>query len=499
MKPPREKGTYGVGAATALLLTAMALCCGVLDWFTPMFGDDLARWSGLGGDTFTHPDRSTVSDIAAHFFGANGRVLDNLCPVMAIWLPKPVVSCLMGLMGGLYFCSVALAAGANRKRHTAFCISLVAVTLAVMPWWDSMWLRVCQFSYLWGTTFCLLTIVLFFSLPTSDKRHGIPFLSLLFSVGFLGASSHEQHAVALLAGLAARWIAVGGRDNLSRARKWLLGGVVSGALIPFLSPNFWSRSAAACRPYSAVEIMLSTLPLLALLLLAVIVISFTRKGRSYLAALLPTPWLVYVVMGIAPGAIALFSGIPGRTGWLAESCAVVAMARMLLALRVRISRPWAVAVSASGLLFIALHYGVSISAQVRADREHAEAVAALKASDDGIVYGDFTRRAEFNPLCLYRVKGVPDNDDRYLIQVLSSVYKADSVYVCIINPRVGRSMRILDHCPEGVRERRTFENLPLLTLDDGALTKVVTPFRSSGRVFWLVEPMQPDPGDRLPD
>lgn len=498
-----------VSVPTIIVLVFIAVCSGVLDWFTPMMGDDLSKWYKLGADSFTHPDRSTLSFILGHFTGSNGRILDMFGPVAAIWFPKTVTSIFMGLMAGLYFYSVIVATGANQDNRQTFVVVLLASTIALMPWWDYMWLRVCQFNYIWGTAFCVLAVTLFFRGRSNEELKNRLSIIGYFIVGFLGASSHEMHGIALVTGFIIWYVLNSGSSRLSHGRRWLLAGIVSGAVIPFLSPNFWNRSATSEPQFDPLQIILSTLPLVLVLLIATILTMLTKQGRKYVHSLSRTSWVVFFVMAITSGLVAIFSGVPGRTGWLAETCAIVAIAQMLLTIRLRIPRLSAALLSFFGVAFIALHYTVSISSQMRANSEYSAAIKELANSEDGIIFGDFTRRSDFPFLCLDRVKGVTDNDDMYLLSVLSRVYKGDSIPVCVLPEAFrGRLESISDSLrvdnttiylekPAGVNEGCTFEDLPLYYINRDKSQMLVTPIETSaGRSLWVVEPLQIDKGDK---
>ena len=252
-------------STVAIALLVIAAGSGLLDYFTPMTGDDLMFWNALGLHDYTAPDRSTVSFILAHIFGCNGRLFDYMGPIITNLPPRWLSSVLMGAMAGVFFFSVLFAARVPSRRHTAFSLALLAVTLAVMPWWDSMYLRVCQFNYPWAAAFCLLFIGFFFR-DASAPQGRLRLWALLF-LGICAGASHEQAGVALCAAFL-WWCFVGKRyRRLSLRRKYMLAGLLAGSLLSAGAPSIWARASAAAPGQSFGLLVATTLPVLMVFLL----------------------------------------------------------------------------------------------------------------------------------------------------------------------------------------------------------------------------------------
>ena len=97
------------------LIVIIALATALLDYFTPLMGDDMAKWTAMGADrTESFPERQAISFIGAQYFGCNGRVFDAFGPLIVNLLPPVLASALMGLMTGLFFYVMCLAADVFR-------------------------------------------------------------------------------------------------------------------------------------------------------------------------------------------------------------------------------------------------------------------------------------------------------------------------------------------------------------------------------------------------
>lgn len=489
--------------AIVATLTVIAVGAGLLDFYMPMTGDDLKFWSFLGLEDFTAPNRRTISFILAHIFGCNGRLFDYMGPIVTNLLPHGVTSVLMGAMGGLFFYSVLAAARVPARGRTAFAMILMAVVMAVMPWWDSMFMRVCQFNYSWATTFCLLFFCFFFGAGGSEdsrtKRIG------LFLISFFAGASHEQAAVAMCGAMGFWLIYNRNYKSLSPRRKVMLIGLAAGSLLPVGAPSIWHRAATENAHPDVAYIMIIALPALLLLLAVIAAISCSGKGRCYLRRALTADCLVMLLAALIAGAIALWSGIPGRTGFLSEALALVVFARMTMSLDWHIGTKSAWAVSVLAFAFIAVHLGVSVCAQRKLCREHDEVVELYRNSPDGIVYYDFTGRRDVSPLTLFRVKGVPDADDYWSLYVLADTY-GSSEHQPVVLPAAfeGRLGQLQDSISIG--QTTVYSSKPadvVVTIDDvvlqhypGPAPRAVTrATMADGREIWIATPRVRDPGD----
>lgn len=486
------------------ILIIVAVGSGVLDYYLPQMGDDLRFWNFLGLDAYKIPNRQTISFILAHIVGCNGRVFDYMGPVVINLLPGLAAAVVMGLMAGLYYFSVWYAARVPQRGHASFSAALLTLVLLVTPWWDSLFLRVCQFNYTWGTTFCLLFIAKFFQ-ETSAKptRLGLFLLCLL---GICAGCAHEQTGVAMCAAFFL-WTITGGRyRKLSLRQKAMLGALLFGALLTVCTPAIWMRAGDNRAPQYLSTLILTTYPAFLALLSLLAALAVFKSGRSFVWRMAKqADWLVMLTAAFVAALIGVYSGIPGRTGVFTEACSLVLLARMALQVKFRINKAAAGIVCALCLLFITAHFCAAVASQKPMRVQHDQVVNAYKASPDGIVYYDYDGRYDAHPLALNRVKGVADGDDDWNLFVLAETYRDDERPLIVL-PSAMRGC--LDELTDSVTCGSTtiYSQKPtcLVVTADGLLLQyypgpaprsVQSTTLEDGRQIWVAAPRVRDPGD----
>lgn len=454
-----------------LLLIFIALATALLDFFTPLTGDDLSFHSFmLRKDNILH---GIASFFLGHYLGCNGRFLDFLGPAIYEVLPPGVGSLLMGLMAALYFYALLLASRLIRPRGVAASFLVVAVMLAILPWWDWMWLRVCQFNYLWSATFALIFVAWF-----GNATRWWP----LAVVGFLAASAHELTGVSLCGAYAVYLFTRRRYRALARPDWCALASLPLGTLFVIASPALYFRLGQEVEAYPYGPLVLSTLSVVVLLLVVIAVMLCSPSGRHRLSLLWATPWAVCVLVAVFSSVVVIYSDIPGRTGWVSQSFAAVSL--VLLMPHPHIRRLTASLIICVSAIWIAVHYCVSVCEQCRVAQEMSRVLEAYIAADSPYVVFDATDRYEVNPLTLWRVKGVPDADDSWLRHVYAVTYaSADRPFV-ILTPK-GRVIDALP--PQAVR----FDDDSFLVGDSVINATCVD------SVF-IISPLIVDPGDVRP-
>ncbi|MCM1337835.1 MAG: DUF6056 family protein [Candidatus Amulumruptor caecigallinarius] len=493
--------------AVWLTLAGIAVATALLDWWMPLTGDDLAFQTFLEADDPRGSVRHAIAFIIASLLDCTGRFFDFAGPI-AVWaLPQWLTSAITGVMGALYFYAVILAAREQRSRPAAALLTIL-VTLLITPWWDSMWLRTCQYNYVWGTAFALLFSVLFFRRRRSDDRPAA--IAGLILLGFLAGATHEQTGVALSASLLIFGVQGGNWRRWTRGQWCIAGALAFGTLITIAAPAIWRRAATESYHFPLGYLVITTLPLYTLVVAGLAVSLCFRRGRQRLRAILGRDGAFLLVASAIAALIALVSGIPGRTGLFAEACAVVIVSRIAVA-HFKPMRPIpsaVVCVACMGL--IAIHYSAAIRGQRMALREHLVLEELYAESPDGIVYMDYTGRYDFPPAALLRIKGVPDDDDLWSRRKLMLYWRTDN-----------RPLRIL---PTGLRGRMLLtgerdsvsmadvtvynyapatqavipDTLPVQLRESASPRVVTAAVTAAGERIWFAVPLVVDPGDIPP-
>lgn len=422
-------------------LLFIAVCSAILDYYLPAMGDDLGFWRTLGLENYTCPDKSTILFIGRHILACNGRIFDYMGPVVINLLPRAGAAAVMGAMMGLYFYSLVLSLKVPKQGgHLAFTLGILAVAVVAMPWWDSMWLRVCQFNYAWATTFCLLFIYLFFRQEGSTRGNatasasvenqgptaaGHPsgwMLCLLFILGVCAGGTHEQTGVAMSGAFILWGLWRKQYKRLSHKQITMSAGLFFGTLLPLVTPAFWRRLGSETISDDPIHLIETTFPIFVVLVIILVCLTISYRGRQYLRRAIDNENAILIMAATAAAAIGMWSGVPGRTGWFVESASLVVLGRMALAANFTTNKVVATPAGCLAILFIVVHYTMTIPSQLRAFDEYMQVKELYAASSDGVIYYDYTPRYDFPFMTLNRVKGVPDADDGWLRQMIAEAY-----------------------------------------------------------------------------
>jgi len=487
--------------AVCLMLILIALGSGILDYFVPDMGDDLRFRYFLGLDDYVFPDRRTLSFILGHMVGCNGRIFDFLGPVIIYMLPRVLASVVMGLMSGLFFYSIVKVSDIPEKSFTTLKTVTITAVMLLMPWWDSMFMRVCQFNYMWGTAFCLLFIYYFFK---KGIKSGRCIKVMLFMLGVFAGGTHEQSGLAMTSVFGAlimmRYIKIE-----SGQRRLLMAGLVAGTFIALSSPAIWIRVGKEIVRAPFLSLVATSFPVMTAMLVVVCICLLWERGRAFIKTGLHTSWGVLAGVSIVSGLIGVVSGIPGRTGFLSETCAVIVLVQMGLGLEWSIKRLPAILITVSCFMLVTVHFVVSINAQSTLYKEFEDVKREYIKSADGIVYYDFTTRYDVSPVTLYRVKGVADADDLWNLYVLREVYgHSEKNPVVLPVSMKGKIENFADSisCGDVTVYSHKPDNM-IVTSDDvmlqnyhGTSPRVVTETMAGGKKkIWIATPLVCDPGD----
>lgn len=413
-----------------IVLAMITVGAAALDYFRPVFGDDLSFWAFLGLDDYVVPNRRTVSFILAHIFGCNGRLFDYMGPIIVDLMPRWMQSGFMGCMTGLYFFSMWLSI---RRLKRGFSIVFLAITLAVMPWWDSMLMHVCQFNYLWGTTFCLLFFHFFFR---GKERYGKWVVAGIVLLSVFAGAAHEQTGVAMCTGMFCYGIWHLRYKHFSRMRIWMLAALAFGTLLTLVAPSIWERAGQEYFHWPVWKMVVSTLPVYFVLIATMLLLNTRLK--------LTAEDIAMFIAATAAALIALVCGIPGRTGWFSESMSLILLARIFLSQRWGIKRGRLnYILAAISIAFILAHYAVSVKYQARAYADHEEMRRQFVESADGVVYLDYLHRYDPPLITLNRVRGVYAPYDAWSAAVLSRTY-ADGIRQPLVLPSAFKGKEVMD-------------------------------------------------------
>lgn len=505
MSNESNRGTLRLSWQMVVCLAFIAVAFALLDYYTPLLGDDLAKWDDLGRDSYRLFSLETVRFVGSHYLTVNGRLIDSLGPALTFGIGTIASSALMGLMGAFYFLILLASADVLRKGRVALGYAIVAFTILVMPWWDSMWLRVCQFGYMWATALSLLYFYIFLRV----KRPTTANCLLCIAIGFLTGFSHEQAGLSTLFAVVV-YMLIGRRyKHLNRPQKFLTVSLILGVVCILANPMLWHRVGTSSVDVPVWRVLLSTLPVVCVLFVVILVMSLTKGGRRRLGELMSTPWAVYVSLAFAGAAFAVYSRIIGRVGWLPETASIIALVLMADVGRFHIKRINGGICASVLLAAIMVHFVAAIKLQYSLCKEYDRVIEEYVESEDGLVYKDITLRPDYPLMALNHAQGVPDADDLYLLNVIERVYRGDSMGLTVLPARFRGNI-------SGIKDTLTFSDVtvyrhkPSVTVlavgESGCDTieiiksldidKILKPFKpSGGHTMWAATPLVVDKGD----
>lgn len=455
----------------------------------PLLGDDM----GYAHNYLTNYQGATDLPLimGRHWFHVNSRMADMVNSVWLCMIPRWGLSALCGLMVALYFIITAKCANVAEPFRRSL---LAALLLFTLPWWDSFFLFVCQFNYVWSSVLVLL--VMGFVTDSVYVRKRLQWL--LPPVALLAGWMHEAAGLPAACGLIA-WLVVNRNfTSLPRLRQYTIAIFCIGAALSATSPASWSR-AAHVDPNDPMWLLLLKSDFYALLLAGIITGMFFFR-RHIFRALLRSPWTVFATAAIASMCISAIGGIVGRSGWFAQTFALIALFRSDMPLRrmaPTVNMQNIIVITLS--LIMTLHVAETVRWQVKADAEIEHSLKLYTASPDGTISIDPLQRYDFPWWTLYKNKGVPDADDFYLTETIDR---------CLGNGK--QQFRVLPtainikHITGPAKLSRGFVSSIEPTDTDSTglchingIAHTVTPFTAADSTrLYYVAPRIVDPGDR---
>lgn len=217
----------------------------------------------------------------------------------------------------------------------------------------------------------------------------------------------------------------------------LMAFAVGTALVT-LSPGIIMRAGDNVAADDLLPVLLLKTDIVAAALWVVIVWKyFSKKDREKVVALMRSRLGIFAVASLASMVISLASGIVGRSGWFAEMYALMVIFGWL-------SRRWQAKVRWASPLLCCLVLGQLVGVAIwqhRLSNEFDVFIEDYVASDDGLVYQDYTRDGQLPWWALGRLRGVLDPDDAWLLSTHAAYYREDAPWPVVV------PIEAADHIP----------------------------------------------------
>jgi len=299
----------------AVLVAVTAVCWWLACSGMSFIGDDMS-YNIYGGEL---PDGllDFPGMVVGRFLSLNGRMGDMLNSFWLYFVPRPGLNLLCGLMMAMFLTVVMRASGARTLLSRTL---LVAVACMGLTWWDGSMLFVVQINYMWGSALAVFVVMTILSRREPERLQLWAALILAFPAG----AWHEMAGAPVVAGLFV-WLLADRRrwHGLGRERRIMALAFAFGALVPYLSPQFWARVGGVSkvlRDDSYLKIMLlSDYPAL---VLAVAALVFRRHSVRLFRT---SGWGVWAVAALLSMLVSPIGGIVGRSGWYSQVYGLIAL------------------------------------------------------------------------------------------------------------------------------------------------------------------------------
>lgn len=406
----------------------IGLCVAAFVWFLLQglcigdMGDDLsygAYHNYYGGNILYYPRW-----VVRHWAINNGRAANYLAPLMLHFAPRWLMVAANALVASLYFYFAARCVGKVGAWGRTLAISLLLLTMA---WWDSSTVFDVSFNYVWASAFGLgfLYILLRLNSGAVHWRKSVFIMACAFA--FVAGQMHEAMSVALSAGIIV-YYAIGDRWKAAgKMIKIYAGCFLAGALLCLGSVGTWRRVAADKVADDSVGMILLKSDFYALILLIVIV-AYALFRRRELVDKMKSAWGILAVAAMASMCFSAVGGIVGRSGWFAQTFALMALIGCFWPATVgKAMKAGVCAISALSILC----WTAMTNEQMRLGAEAKEAAERYWQSMTGTFYMDHTPFDGAGWWTLMRPRGAVSNSDHYSRYLYEQMYRPDRPYAML--------------------------------------------------------------------
>lgn len=419
-----------------VVIVIIGVCHIIMAGTLPLFGDDLAysRYDLYYGGSILYYPRW----ILRHWAFVNGRIANFIAPVFLYFLPLWVVKVCAGVMVSFW---LWLMVRITRVERSLIGSSFVlAIVVFAYPWWDCFTIFVIQMNYIWSIS----AILMFLLMMRRSVAGKMSYLALLI-VAAIAGMSHEAASLPLMCGLCVYVLFNGGIRAVDHKRRWALLVFMVATCLTCLSPGIISRLFShKSADDTLIGMLISSAPvaLIALCLIVICIAVLIVRRRCSIHQLAHQAWVVYAIAAIVSLISVAMGGIVGRSGWFAQSYALIAfclLCRNMSDAGMRSSGLVGCIVAYVLLSAIVAHYLVWTLYQLRISAETQRVMEAYDASQDGVVYADIWRR-DMQPYYLQmKVQGVPEYYDAYMLSTIWAL-RSDSTKVLTVLPTAFRGI-----------------------------------------------------------
>ncbi|MDE7414541.1 MAG: hypothetical protein K2N05_12250 [Muribaculaceae bacterium] len=345
--------------ATAIII---AIGCAYV-WLTSLVeyrGDDLAYANGLN-NYISQTGHSAWRYPLSHIMSVNGRLGDTFNFILFDFIPRSVLNIICGCAVALFYWMI-LSLGLSDKIGVTGRIIVIALVTFTFQWWDLFLMLVVQINYIWATSLNLLCVFLILK-KNYSRKEAIALIPLFF----ISPAMHEACGFPIaVSGLL--WCMVHKRSlkGILKSNKGpLFISYALGMFIPFLSPAFYGRvfsSISVTTPDDS-PLMIFLKSDYYVLILICIIILFVACKKMNLREIIFSPTFFWICAGVVSSLISAVSGVVGRSGWFAQTFAVIAILQLISQIDFNIKVFSGIVISAALTILMSIHFYALISWQ----------------------------------------------------------------------------------------------------------------------------------------
>lgn len=204
---------------------------------TPLLGDDLWYMMTSSGATNKAEEfRLVWGEVVRHWHFDTGRLANIINPPFLVFVPKWVFGIVTGLLTVLIVELSRRFAGVSQGSVLSWWI--VGVAVFILPWLDYMFTVVYALNYVWAAAFSLMALYLVTGHLPSGKWGYAAGVVCCIVAGWM----HEGFSVPMLAGVVLYFIV---KRGITKRQLWLVLWWMAGAMLIFVAPAFWNRTAGS--------------------------------------------------------------------------------------------------------------------------------------------------------------------------------------------------------------------------------------------------------------
>ena len=463
-------------------------------------GDDLGYATGLS-DYISNSGHGAWRYPFSHILNVNARMGDTFNFIFLDWLPRPLLNILCGVAVGAFYWLVLRLAFRQKKTGVTARLTVITLLTFTFQWWDLFLMLVVQINYIWAVVLNLFCIFLILKKDLSAKA-----VIGLIPLFLISPAMHEACGLPISAAailyILLRDRSLGILTESPRRALYISYGI--GTFIPFLSPAFYRRLFStvsdAVPDDSILTIFLKSdyYIILLFVILMVILLSDSKK----LKAILTSHTSFWIIAAVISAMISSVSGVVGRSGWFAQTFALIASVQILCNYDWKIKRDSGCFLSAIMIFSILFHYGALIYWQNIYYNFTRKVLTEYRKNPSSPVYTDYISFSDAPEWLLGKPLGMFDASDWYCLEVERRANDIDEKYPLVILPSQMKEIDLTKaHLPYlgigcAIYPNDTDMKEPEIEILKSGEQMSKIPFEINGRKLVLYRLRDMRPGDR---